>query len=173
MIKETKEFVFFYYGDDIYSNFYRANFNFAGINCFCSEQAFMWAKAVFFKDYITAAKIAAVDPSKKNAAFTCKMLGREVKPYNDSVWQGERFNVMVHVLKAKFGQNPKLMDELAATGGKHLVEASPTDTIWGVGMDVDHPDIQDSSCWRGFNLLGEALMVVRLANWRDTQPVFE
>jgi len=161
MIKTTDDFVFFYYGDDIYSNFYLCNFSMAGVDFFCSEQAFMWLKAMHFKDYKTAAKIAAVEPIKRNAPFVCKMLGREVSPYNDQVWAGERFATMCDVLSAKFEQNPELMAQLKATGKRVLVEASPTDTLWGIGMDIDHPDHMDQTCWRGLNMLGDALMRVR------------
>lgn len=161
MITRTKDYVFFYYGDDIYSNFFKRKFNMAGLEFFCSEQAFMWAKAVCFQDYTTAAKIAAVDSKGRKAAFDCKMLGREVKPYSDEHWSKVRYSVMCDVLMEKFTQNHDMATELLATGDRVIVEASPTDTIWGIGMDVDHPDILDSTCWRGLNLLGNALMYVR------------
>jgi ribA/ribD-fused uncharacterized protein len=161
MLTRTKDYVFFYYGDDIYSNFYRIPFEFAGLRFFCSEQALMWAKAMYFRDYATASKIAHVDPKPRNAPFQCKMLGRGVKPYNDDQWAEVRYTVMCDILMAKFGQNVELTDELLATEDRVIVEASPTDVIWGIGMDTDNPDILDSTCWRGLNLLGNALMYTR------------
>lgn len=121
----------------------------------------MWAKAVFFRDWTVATDIAAVDPEPRNAAFTCKMLGREVKPYDDLVWRNARYDIMLDVLREKFRQNPELMEQLLATGDLILVEASQSDTIWGVGLAADHPDITNPSKWRGQNLLGKALMFIR------------
>ena len=41
------------------------------------------------------------------------------------------------------------------------VEASPMDTIWGIGLAQDNSQANDPTKWRGDNLLGFALMVVR------------
>jgi len=157
----TDDYVFFYYGDDIYSNFYRQRFEMAGQSFFCSEQAMMYCKAMFFRDYDTAAKIMAVNPDKRKAPFECKMLGREVSPYNDEQWASVRYDVMCKIVYAKFNMDEQTRWHLIRTGNRVLVEASPTDVVWGVGMDVDHPDILDSTCWRGLNLLGNALMWAR------------
>jgi ribA/ribD-fused uncharacterized protein len=62
---------------------------------------------------------------------------------------------------AKFSQNDELSDELLATGNKILVEASPYDTIWGIGMGEKEPGINDPANWKGLNLLGWSIMLVR------------
>lgn len=169
MVKQDDQFLFFYYGDDCYSNFFRSEFEFAGVKFFCSEQAFMWAKAVFFRDWHTAGKIANVDGSKRNAPFTCKMLGREVKPYVEEMWESVRYQLMIDVLTQKFSQNLQLYRTLIGTGKLILVEASPTDKLWGVGLAADHPDVTNPARWRGRNLLGNALMEVR--DWFITHPI--
>ncbi|MGN6416091.1 MAG: NADAR domain-containing protein [Pseudobacter sp.] len=61
----------------------------------------------------------------------------------------------------QFGQHPALRDFLLSTGSRILVEASPVDQIWGIGMAQDHKEIADPHAWRGPNLLGFALMETR------------
>ena len=62
---------------------------------------------------------------------------------------------------AKFKQNDDIREQLLSTGDLHLVEASPYDQIWGIGMDEDDPDATNPEKWDGLNLLGEVLMMVR------------
>ena len=68
---------------------------------------------------------------------------------------------MTLALYAKFSQNPDLKAKLVATGEKVLVEASPNDKIWGIGLRPNDPNVQDPTLWKGENLLGKCLMVVR------------
>jgi len=63
--------------------------------------------------------------------------------------------------RAKFNQHPDLRHFLLGTGGRILVEASPADAVWGIGMSVDDPDARRPSRWKGANRLGFALMQVR------------
>lgn len=72
-----------------------------------------------------------------------------------------RLDIVVRGNLAKFEQNPDMRAELAATGSRVLVEASPLDRIWGIGLRADDPRARDASQWRGENLLGQALMDVR------------
>jgi ribA/ribD-fused uncharacterized protein len=68
---------------------------------------------------------------------------------------------------AKFTQNEDLGAFLRATGRRVLVEASPRDRIWGIGMGASNPDAQVPARWRGNNLLGFALMDAREALFPD------
>ena len=63
----------------------------------------------------------------------------------------------------KFDQNPDVRRFLLGTGSRELVEASPVDDIWGIGLAADDPHAQDPATWRGLNLLGRALVEVRAA----------
>ena len=126
-----------------------------GEQFWCTEQAFMWAKAIFFGDYDTAKKIL----DEKEHPSICKNLGREVKNYDDDRWEKVRYRVMMGVNYAKYNQNKDLLRKLYALGeGKRtFVEASPIDCIWGVGMELTDDRIVDPKNWRGRNLLGQAI----------------
>ena len=86
--------------------------------------------------------------------------GRSVRNYNDKIWSEKRYQIMVNVLKEKF-RKPELQEILLATGNKCLVEGSPFDKIWGVGIAFNDDRIFDEKNWRGQNLLGKALEEVR------------
>ena len=121
-----------------------------------AEQAMMLKKALLFDDYKTADKIL-----KATTPYECKTLGRNVKSFDDEVWNQNKFGFVVKTNFEKFSQNKHLLDILLGTQNKILVEASPYDKIWGIGMSVAHPNITNENHWRGENLLGKALMVVR------------
>lgn len=160
MIKITDKYAFFY--TEWPSNFSPANFEwkYAGEKhrFFCTEQAFMWAKAMKFGDTATAAKILAAD-----APALCKAYGREVENYVEGEWEAVRYEIMRDVNFEKYRQNPDLREKLLDPkfDGKTFVEASPTDKIWGVGLEQDNPAIDDERNWRGRNLLGKAITEVR------------
>lgn len=130
------------------------------LHFFNSEQYFMYVKAVVFGDYETADKILKTKDPKK-----AKALGREVKGYDDKVWNEMRYKVMVDANKAKYSQNEKLKQLITSEEfkGKGFVEASPIDSIWGIKLGEDNPDADDETKWKGQNLLGKALDEVR--NW--------
>jgi ribA/ribD-fused uncharacterized protein len=121
-----------------------------------TEQAYMWRKAYFFGDEDTMRKLER-DITPREA----KNLGREVSNYKDDLWDCVRYGYMVYVNYLKYTQNEDLKKKLLATGNKVLVEASPNDNIWGVGLYANDPLILDDKNWTGQNLLGKALMDVR------------
>ena len=157
----TDKYVFFY--GSFLSNFARCKFywSFDGEEheFFCTEQAFMWAKAKFFGDVDTAKKILDVigDPME------CKKLGRLVKNYDDEKWSEARYEVMRDVNFARFSQcsyhHNKILDP--EFDGKTFVEASPIDGIWGIKMGIKDKGVLDERNWKGQNLLGKALTEVR------------
>lgn len=121
-----------------------------------AEHYMMFKKALLFKDFSTAGKILeAKHPGK------AKELGRNVVGFVDETWLQHRFDIVVNANMAKFSQNEELEAFLLSTGERVLVEASPVDKIWGIGLAQDHPDCQNPNKWRGLNLLGFALMEVR------------
>ena len=94
-------------------------------------------------------------------AGAAKRLGREVQPWDQALWERERSGIVVRGNLAKFGQHAALREFLLGTGERVLVEASPRDRIWGIGLAKDDPRAGDPRQWHGLNLLGFALMEVR------------
>ena len=139
-----------------FSQWYPAKFEIAGQIFLTAEHYMMAEKARLFNDEQSYQLILAV----KSAAHA-KALGREVKDFNEIVWQENRFNIVVNANLAKFSQNPALKEFLLNTGQRILVEASPVDKIWGIGLAEDHEFAKLPVKWRGLNLLGFALMKVR------------
>ena len=122
----------------------------------CCEQAMMFYKALFFRDKETAKKILA-EPNPRIQ----KELGRQVKNYDDIKWSNHRFEAIRMINKHKFKDNSDLKEFLISTNHLILAEASPWDTIWGIGLAPDDKRAHDVSTWKGKNLLGRVLMSVR------------
>lgn len=144
------------FGD--FSNFWSSPFTDpdTGLNYWCSEQFFMKAKQELFDPENTILGQAIMNST---SATHIKRLGRSVQNYDDRVWSEHRYQIMVKGLYYKFSQSPELRARLISTGTYRLAEASPTDTIWGIGLSI--VDAQSGKPWRGQNLLGQALMEVR------------
>lgn len=149
-------FTLFFSERDLFSNWYRSPFQIRGISFSCVEQYMMFYKARLFGDEVAANKILHEASPKEQ-----KALGRQVAGYEDSKWVERRMRVVTHGCLAKFSQNPRLNEALRQTAGTTLVEASPYDRIWGVGLGENDPRILDPYQWRGQNLLGQALMEAR------------
>lgn len=147
--------VAFFRANSPFSNFYRVTFTYRGHTFKSSEQAFMWAKAETFHD-THMAKLILAAPTPRQA----KRHGRAVRGYNDVVWSNKRMTIMNDVLYAKFSQNASICKTLIDTKGATLVEASPFDRIWGIGLSQTHPHFHDRTRW-GQNLLGKCLEQVR------------
>lgn len=81
--------------------------------------------------------------------------------FNQDEWYSQRELIVLQGNLAKFSQNQKLKEFLINTQDRVLVEASPVDKVWGIGLSVDSPGVDDPKNWRGLNLLGFALMQVR------------
>jgi ribA/ribD-fused uncharacterized protein len=121
-----------------------------------AEHWMMAEKARLFGDDAALARVFAKDdPSVAKAA------GRSVRDFDDALWTRRRFDTVVRGNLAKFGQHPPLRDFLLGTGQQVLVEASPVDAVWGIGLAAGDPRAQDPAHWQGLNLLGFALMAVR------------
>lgn len=90
-----------------------------------------------------------------------KKAGRLVRGFDEDMWIRERFALVVAGSTHKFGQDPELGGYLLGTGDRVLVEASPLDRIWGIGLAADDERVERPQEWRGLNLLGFALMEAR------------
>ena len=121
-----------------------------------AEHYMMAAKARLFGDAAAMQRIlAAASPG------AAKAIGRDVRGFDEGVWELHRSRIVVEASVAKFGQNPGLGRFLLGTGDRVLVEASPLDRVWGIGLAEDDPRAQDPNQWEGLNLLGFALMQAR------------
>ena len=116
----------------------------------------MVAKARIFKDEEVKKEIMNTsDPT------LMKALGRKVRNFDPQVWDKAKYSIVLNGNYYKFTQNKEMMDFLLSTGDKILVEASPMDTIWGIGFGKENEKVKNVAMWRGQNLLGFALMEVR------------
>jgi ribA/ribD-fused uncharacterized protein len=140
------------------SQWQRAPFVLGGVTFTHAEQYMMYAKAMLFGDRYAAEKVLAAEAPRDQQA-----IGRTVRRFDESVWVLFREGVVFAGNYARFAQNPDQRELLFATRGTTLVEASPHDRVWGIGLAADDPRAQDRAQWLGLNLLGEALTRVREA----------
>lgn len=122
----------------------------------CAEQAMMHAKALLFGDAETAAAIlAATEPGRQKA------LGRQVRGFDDATWDAAKAAIVTRITLEKFRQNKGLRRKLFQAAPLPLVEASPLDTVWGIGLDAEHARRTPPAEWPGKNLLGRILTGAR------------
>lgn len=169
-MKITDKHVFFY--TEWPSNFKQTSFVWEAFgeshHFFCTEQAFMWAKAMYFNSPEEAKEILKPQ-SEGNTPMWCKQCGRWVKNYDDKKWSLVRYSFMYEVNMCKYTQDKELQKKLLDTkfDGKTFVEASPTDKIWGIGRGENDPDIDDETKWLGTNLLGRVITDCRRTILKD------
>jgi hypothetical protein len=151
---ETDTHIYFY--GSAYSQWAMRDIEIDGSVFNCNEQYMMYKKAELFGDEHAINHImSAFDPSVQ------KSWGRKVKKFDKDKWEAIAKDVVYEANYAKFTQNEDCLKELMASGDKIIVEASPYDCIWGIGMSCDDPGVTDEKNWRGTNWLGEAIMKVR------------
>jgi ribA/ribD-fused uncharacterized protein len=143
-------------GPGCLSQWWPAPFTVSGTVYPTAEHWMMAAKACLFGDQETLAAVLSTDSPRM-----AKAAGRQVRGFDEQTWEAARFDLVITGNYAKFTQNPELGRYLARTGSKVLVEASPYDAVWGIGMRAGHKHAAQPSRWRGLNLLGFALMNVR------------
>ncbi len=138
------------------SQWYAAPFTVKGRLYPTAEHWMMAGKARLFGDD-EAFEAVFQDPSPAAA----KRIGRRVRGFDERAWAAERRAIVVEGNRHKFRRYPELAAFLGGTGAAVLVEASPYDRIWGIGLRRDDPRAVDPARWQGQNLLGFALMDVR------------
>ncbi|MDX2174022.1 MAG: NADAR family protein [Bacteroidota bacterium] len=121
-----------------------------------AEHYMMVKKAELFNDLKIIDQIVKCDSPKE-----AKALGRLVKNFDSVIWDSNKYKIVKQGNVLKFSQNQELKNFLLETGNKVIVEASPRDVIWGIGMGETNPKSLNPNTWRGKNLLGFALMEVR------------
>lgn len=171
--KEKIEFLFFWGNNpsldgnlttSCLSQWWPSNFQIEEITFKTAEHFMMAEKAKLFGDMESYDKILACD--KPGDA---KKLGRQVKKFNNSQWTHYRYDAVLKGSMNKFTQQKDLKEFLLNTGDLILVEASPIDKIWGIGLREDDLNARNPHKWLGLNLLGFALMETRdfLMNSKD------
>lgn len=138
------------------SQWWMSSFKVDEIEYKSAEHFMMAKKAALFGDFEIMNQII-----NTNSPVDVKKLGREVKNYSDAIWLENRYEIVKTGNFYKFSQNAELQKFLLSTGEKVLVEASPVDAIWGIGLASDHKNANNPKEWKGLNLLGFTLMEVR------------
>lgn len=147
------------------SQWFGAPIELDGIRYPTNEHFMMAAKALLFGDQQRFEQIITA-PSPGLA----KVFGRKVQGFDEETWYGQRFAIVCQANQAKFSQHPNLRQFLLETENHVLVQASPIDRIWGVGLPQSNTNINNPNAWRGLNLLGFALMKVRESLREEHSP---
>ncbi|MFD7707623.1 NADAR family protein [Streptomyces sp. NPDC059785] len=143
-------------GASCLSQWWPSPFTVDGVTYATAEHWMMAGKARLFGD--AEAERRALDAANPALA---KKAGRLVRGFDDTVWERERYGIVVEGSVHKFAAHAELRGFLLNTGDRVLVEASPVDRIWGIGLAADDERATDPQRWRGPNLLGFALMTAR------------
>lgn len=140
-----------------FSNWQKADFEYAGIKYSSVEQYMMFQKVSMFHQYELANEIMKTDDPS-----IIKKLGQtRFRNFNPKLWDSLAYTIVKRGVKAKFAQNEDLLKILLSTGESVLMECSANDTIWGIGVGINSDDIYNPSAWSGKNQLGRILMSVR------------
>lgn len=162
---ETFEYLFFWkatqselgkVGVGCLSQWWPASFKVGEQEFATAEHFMMHSKAILFGDEKRASQILGAQSCRE-----VKAIGREVAGFDSELWREHRFAIVLRGNLAKFSQNEELKEYIFSTGESIIVEASPTDIIWGIGLDEEAARKTSPEQWRGLNLLGFALMRTR------------
>jgi ribA/ribD-fused uncharacterized protein len=163
--EEQQKFLFFWghrptkdgsVSQSCFSQWWVAPFEVDGNQFQTAEHWMMYQKALLFNDSEIVQQVLEVE-----APGAAKKLGRKVKGFTPEKWDQHKFEIVVQGNLYKFSQHEELKNFLLNTNQRVLVEASPVDRIWGIGMAKGHKDVNNPMRWKGENLLGFALMEVR------------
>ncbi|MGR6973023.1 NADAR family protein [Streptomyces cynarae] len=143
-------------GSSCLSQWWPSPFTVDGVEYATAEHWMMASKARLFDDAEAEQKVL-----RSPEPALAKKAGRLVRGFDEAIWERERFGIVVEGSVHKFAAHEELRDFLLGTGGRVLVEASPLDRVWGIGLAADDERAADPERWRGPNLLGFALMEAR------------
>ena len=150
----------FYHEDEEYgcfSNWYKADFEYAGKKFISAEQYMMYHKMIQFGAFDVAERIL-----NETDQGTIKSLGRtKLDSFDPKLWDKTKYAIVKRGIRAKFMQNPELLQQLLDTGNALLAECSKNDKQWGIGIDIADESRMDTTKWHGQNLLGRILMEIR------------
>jgi ribA/ribD-fused uncharacterized protein len=156
---EEKKVVYMPFYKGVFSQWYRTKFQDPELpekyrsHVFTScEQFMIFCKALLFQDTNYARTIL-----REHSCRKIKVMGRNIRGFSNDIWKMNREDIVTRGNYLKFSQDPELKKKLLATQGKHLVEASTQDLIWGIGLSKENRHVQNPVMWRGLNLLGKCL----------------
>jgi ribA/ribD-fused uncharacterized protein len=150
----TEKYKFFYGG--VFSQWFRCSFEVDNVTYNCAEQYMMQQKASFFGDEEHEKKIMSTSSPSDQKAF-----GKKVRNFNKEKWDAVARDIVYKGNYFKFMQNKGLLLDMTESKGSILVEASPYDQIWGIGLSATDPRAKNPETWKGTNWLGEVLNKVR------------
>lgn len=150
--------VLFWKKDSPFSHWHPSPFIVGGLQYCCGEQWLMHRKALLFGDSIAADLIMQTQNPEQHKAF-----GRQVKGFDEAYWRERARHIAYLGNLAKFSQSYDLTFDLLNTGVHPIAEASPSDKLWGIGLNANDPRAQHSDQWQGENWLGQVLEQVRKA----------
>lgn len=150
------------------SQWYQSPFEDGDMKFCCCEQAMMYRKAELFGDTESMKLIMATSNPREH-----KKLGRQVKGFDPAIWEQHNRKIILHNNILKFKSSDFLRGILLKSGDLVFVEASPWDTIYGIGRGLDWPQLADDSTWRGQNLLGLCLTETRNILRQEIPPAPE
>ncbi|MDT9700524.1 NADAR family protein [Streptomyces sp. P17] len=143
-------------GASCLSQWWPSPFTVDGVAYATAEHWMMAGKARLFGDAEAERRVLAAEHPVQ-----AKNAGRLVRGFDEEIWGRERFGIVVEGSVHKFGSDEALRGFLLGTGERVLVEASPVDRVWGIGLAANDEAAGDPERWRGPNLLGFALMEAR------------
>jgi ribA/ribD-fused uncharacterized protein len=153
-MKTIDKYTFFFKGP--FSQWHMSAFVEKGVTYNCAEQYMMAQKALLFRDFDSYDKIMESTWQKE-----MQDLGRGVQNFDKEIWDNNKYRIVLKGNILKFTQDTSAQDLLLSTGDTILVEASPVDKVWGIGLSEDDPDCLDFRKWKGENLLGYAITDVK------------
>lgn len=153
---ETNEYEFFWSYDSPFSQWHKKSFHLNNVEYSSAEQFMMAKKAELFGDAEIKNQILSTNNVRKQ-----KQLGRQVSNFDEEIWNNSKMKIVYIANNMKFSQNEELKKRLLETKGRYIVEASPVDAIWGIGIAPDDPRRFNRAKWRGQNLLGKILTQLR------------
>ena len=156
MAEKSKKYCYFWRSGSPFSQWHPSTYKLDGYVYSCAEQGMMHGKALLFEDQATAQLILEAKSPRE-----MKALGRKVGSFSEKIWKKNRWDIVYRNSVAKFAQNPHLYEALMSTAGKQLVEASPSDRVWGIGLHEKNARKIAPNKWPGLNLLGDILTQVR------------
>ena len=151
--KVTKDQYYFWGGSNPLSNFHKCDFQENDVSFTSVEQYFVYKKAHHFSDEVAKQKVLTLqDPVQIKRTM--------IKGYDKAQWAPMSERVMEQGLSLKFHQDEGMKKALLATEHRELIEASPYDSMWGIGIGLHSESLTDKTKW-GSNRLGKLLMEIR------------